>query len=364
MGLTKTLWTIIQDLSSTGQNVSDNLDTAFENIDDAIDQIDTNTADVVDLKAPEKIAFEDMTGNEPAYAAGQIFYAEGTVRVHDDYPAISHSIGRAIHMEVLNNTGSPIFSGRACRHNGVTAGQVKVVLALADSFVNATILGISAHEIPDGEVGLLTTFGSIHNVDTSDVPIGVPLFLSDTDAGGFTATSPIIRTQVGGALVSNETTGELFATIVNNAPLPRTLGSLLEATAPTSLPADLVNATPVSDYSDSIEIVTEANEVTGILTVSLAGIYRVNFSLHMTFDNVGQSGNKEFYVDLRDVTSDTLIKSLKGFILDSSEAYSLTDNGAVTLEANHEYRLELRSEGALTNFAFSSSTFYLESVLY
>ena len=44
MALTKTLWTTIVDLVSTGQNVSDKLDTAMTNIDLGLTQVDANTA--------------------------------------------------------------------------------------------------------------------------------------------------------------------------------------------------------------------------------------------------------------------------------------------------------------------------------
>jgi len=364
MALTKTLWETILDLVSTGQSVSDNLDTAFSNVDDAIDQIDANTSDIVGLKAPESIVFNDMTDDEPVHASGQVYYADGMFKVQDGFTGVTLNLGKDMFRRVLNNTGEPILKGKPCRHDGVTAGKVKVVLAQADSFVNATILGLAAHEIPDGEEGILFKMGDLESMDTAGLPVGQPIYLSDTVAGGYTITRPIIVTQLGGITVADEYDGIFSIEIHNNVSRPRTLGSLLVATAPTSLPADLINGTPVSNYSDSIEIVTDVNEVTGIITIPLDGIYRLNFSLHMTFDNVGQSGNSEFYVDLRDVTSDTLIKSLKGFILDSSEAYSLTDNGAVTLTGDHEYRLELRSEEALTSFAFSSSTFYLESILY
>jgi len=47
MALPKTLWQTILDLVSTGQNVSDQLDTAFSNIDGAIDQIDANVAELI-----------------------------------------------------------------------------------------------------------------------------------------------------------------------------------------------------------------------------------------------------------------------------------------------------------------------------
>ena len=84
----------------------------------------------------------------------------------------------------------------------------------------------------------------------------------------------------------------------------------------------------------------------------------------MYFDNVGGAGKKEFDVDLIDITSSNKVKTIKGFILKDAETYSITDNGVVSLIAGHEYRLELRSEVGLANFAFSTSTFYIESIIY
>ena len=51
MALTKTLWTQIVDLVSTGQEVSNSLDTAFTNIDAAITQVDTNATRLDSLEA-------------------------------------------------------------------------------------------------------------------------------------------------------------------------------------------------------------------------------------------------------------------------------------------------------------------------
>jgi len=299
----------------------------------------------------------------PEYAEGEAYYNDGVLNIMGENSDVILRVGREHHMKVVNNTGDDIVGGKAVRHNGVTGGNVQIVLALADSFQNATILGVTAHTIPDGETGILNTFGIIENIDMSDHDVGVPLYLSDTTAGDFTATAPVIRTQIGGAIEKHETTGKLFVTFVNNIPLPVMLGSLLTATAPTSIPLDLVNGTPITDYSESIEIVTQVNEITGIITAPLDGIYRLNISLHMVFDNVGGAGKKEIYIDLVDITADTTTKSLQGFILKDAETQSMTDNGAVTLIAGHEYRLEIRSELALTGFSFSSSTFYIESIL-
>jgi len=145
----------------------------------------------------------------------------------------------------------------------------------------------------------------------------------------------------------------------------RTLGSLLGATVPTSIPADLVNGTAIVNYTSKIELTTLADLTTGVISIQHSGTYRLNLSLHMEFDNVGQQGNKEFWFDLVDVTgTPTTVRSIKGFILDSSETYSFNDNGATILTGGHDYQMEIRSESALTGFSFSSSTFYIESILY
>jgi len=312
----------------------------------------------------EKMLFDDKTGSEPTYAEGNVYYANGSLNVQGEQSDVTLQVGRELHIEVINTSGALIANGMACRNDGATAGNIKIELALADTFVNATVLGIATHDIPDGEKGILSIFGIVRDINTLSFTIGAPLYLSDTVPGTFVETAPIIRTQMGNAITQNASTGQIFANIVSNVPLPRTLGSLLEATAPTSLPADLVNGTVVSSYTNKIEIVTEANLTTGVITIALDGTYRLNISLHMFFDNVGGAGKKEIYVDLRDVTDNIVVKSIKGFILKDAETYDITDNGALAMETGHEYRLELRSEIALSNFGFTSSTYYIESILY
>ena len=339
-----------------------------EVLDLVVTDVTTNTngiAGIVDgTQAIEKTLYADKTGAEPAYLAGNVYYSDGGLNVQNGFADVILQVGRELHIEVINTSGAQIDNGKACKQAGVTASKIKIELALADTFINATVLGIATHDIPDGESGILSIFGIVRGIDTSAFTVGVPLFLSDTVPGDFTETAPVIRTQLGETVVQDATTGQLFVNIVSNTPLPRTLGSLLDATAPTSMPADLINATPISLWTNKIEIVTLANITTGVITIPLDGTYRLNISLHMFFDNVAGAGKKEFDVDLRDVTDNVLIKNIKGFILKDAETYDFTDNGAVSLLANHEYRLELRSEIALTNFAFSSSSYYLESILY
>ena len=62
MALTKTLWTPIINLVTTGQDVRENLGMSFNNVDDAIDQIDLNTESigVIDERV---VTLENYTDN-------------------------------------------------------------------------------------------------------------------------------------------------------------------------------------------------------------------------------------------------------------------------------------------------------------
>ena len=369
MALPKTLWQTIVDLVSTGQNVSDQLDTAFGNIDNAIDQIDTNTADIAVLEAPEETRYTPITEAEAGalgYVAGRTYFSSdyNTMQIESDIEGITTEVGHNMHTNVVNNSGATIPKGSAVRTDGTDNGVTQIVLAQANSFDNAIVLGITIIDMPNGTSGAVTTAGVLRNQNTNGATTGVPQYLSATVAGGFTHIRPAIVTILGSIQVADATAGRGIIKIQNNQVLPLMLGSLLEATAPASLPSDLINGTPLTLYSSNIEIVTTANMTTGTIAPLLDGTYRLNVSLHSFFDNVGGAGKKEIYLDLIDVTASTTVKSIRGFILKDAETYSITNNGAVVLTGGHEYRLELRSELALTNFAFSSSTFYIESIIY
>lgn len=75
MALTKTLWTTITDMVTTGQEVSDALDVAFSNTDTAMDAIDTNTSDIATLQTLND--FSSQTVNNHT-VVGDVFEAVTT----------------------------------------------------------------------------------------------------------------------------------------------------------------------------------------------------------------------------------------------------------------------------------------------
>ena len=337
-----------------------------------VSQVNTNTTGLAALltsftSPKEKVEFEILTElNIPPYQEGIAYYNDeyGAVVVTGNVEGVTTEIGHNMHIHVINNTGAIIEKGMACIPDGTAGGVLQAKKAIATTFANAAVIGLASTDIAIGGVGALTALGDLRNMNTNGMVTGQALYLSDTVPGTFGTTKPAIKTVVGGVLIADATEGHFYVRINRNISLPLMLGDLLDATAPTSLPADLVNYTPVTLYNDNIEIVTTTDKTAGTITPLLDGTYRVNISLHMFFDNVGGAGKKEIYVAVRDVTDNVIVKEIRGFILKDAETYDVTDNGAAVLEGTHEYRLEIRSELALNNFAFSSSTFYIESIIY
>jgi len=316
----------------------------------------------ITLESPDKTVYNDLSGNEPSYADGQLFYSEGTLNFRGHYPDVTLQIGREQHIEIINNTGITIFDGQACKHNGIAGSDIQVELALADTFANSRVLGIATMDIPHGQKGILTTFGIVNGIDTLAFIPGIPLYLSDTIPGEFTDIAPNIVSKVGAVIVSNATIGQMFISIENDVQIPTIIGAISDNPTPNSLPNDLVNYTPIQNYDTSLALIIGVNSVTGTLLTPFDGIYRANVSISISFDNVGNSGKVEIWLAIRDVTDNNLIREIKGFMLKDAETYSFNLNGLVTLEANDEYRLEIKSGIALSNISYSIATFDIESV--
>lgn len=186
------------------------------------------------------------------------------------------------YMPVVNLTGSIIPKGKAIRHDGVDplTNLPKAALALADTFTNATILGVTSASIGIGETGYLTTFGKLTGLDTSLLSIGVPTYLSDTSAGDFTQTPPDITTQIGGVLLS-DAAGELFVSINNTIALPTVVGFMGGLTTP----AKSLTATPqnLTNYTDEKSVIIDTDLTSGIITIPTSGVYRAQFATNLVF---------------------------------------------------------------------------------
>jgi hypothetical protein len=95
---------------------------------------------------------------------------------------------------VKNQTGSTITKGSLVYANGTVgaSGRVTVAKFIANGTIDAKyLLGITAHDLSNGEDGYVISFGKIRKVNTDTFAAGAILYPSPTTAGVWTDIEPI-----------------------------------------------------------------------------------------------------------------------------------------------------------------------------
>ena len=344
-------WTPITE-GLSGQTTSDKFDSAFADVDTDLDALNTGKENV---GAKSEVILSDVTGVEPVHAQGQMYYANGILNFQDGIDDVTLQVGREIHLEVVNNSGLTIPNGTPVRHNGVTAGQVQIVEATADSFTTARVLGVATHDIADGATGVITRFGIVGGIDTSALQAGVPAYLDVT--GGYNNVAPDIATQVGGVLVS-AVDGQLFVSIEDTIALPTIYGNLSGGSLPITMTGGVAYDLDTFTAEDSVVMVT--NTAAGLISCPVSGKYRFDLNIGMLFDGVGNA-EVPMLITLRSndgLESSTFTTSISR----DSSVYNAYPSPLVNLTVGKDYHVRLTPASTLTNVSVDLATFDLTSV--
>ena len=161
----------------TYDNTNENL--IATNIQDAVDEIQGDNPG---------IGFNTTNAN-PAYEEGLTFYdsTKKALSYYTNQSDVTLNLGKEIVFDVENQTGSLIENGTIITPSMDTI----ITLANANHKDLSRIIAVATHDIPDGEVGLATKLGQVGGLDTSEYTEGQVIYLSNTEAGKFTATTPI-----------------------------------------------------------------------------------------------------------------------------------------------------------------------------
>jgi hypothetical protein len=95
---------------------------------------------------------------------------------------------------VKNQTGSTITKGSIVYANGTVgaSGRITVAKFIANGTIDAKyLLGITAHDLSNGEDGYVISFGKIRQVNTDTFSAGAILYPSPTTAGVWTDVEPV-----------------------------------------------------------------------------------------------------------------------------------------------------------------------------
>lgn len=169
----------------------------------------------------------------PSYLEGRTFYSadDKALSLYTDIAGVTHNLGQEFFVRVKNNTGGTITNGNAVYINGVDTDVPTINKAQADSVNTSVLLGLTTHDIDDGEQGFVTTEGLVKGLDTLSFSVGEVLYLSETVAGGWTNVSPPIRSIVGIVIKSHASDGIILVTNskisdTNNRVVVRSLSDL------------------------------------------------------------------------------------------------------------------------------------------
>lgn len=335
-----------------------NISTNTGNISTNATNISTNTSNIADLQGAQSETFyTDVTGSEPSYIKGQRYFANGVMNTQGDYSDVIIQDGREIHLEVVNNSGALITNGKVCRHNGVSGGVPQIELCLADTFINATVLGVATHDIPNGSLGILTIFGKV-GMNTVGLPAGVPLYVSPTVPGDMTDVVPDITSQVGGVLLVDASTGQFEVVIRNNVAIPTILG-LLQGQAGTGIYSVTAAAQPINDYFFEGSVVMAVDKVLGTIDTPATGFYNGAFTAAMSF--ASSTSTRTIYIEIFETTVAGIIFTLPFNIPRDATETGISFSSKFLASAGHSYQMRIRSSVAIT-VTFADLDMDIESV--
>jgi hypothetical protein len=110
------------------------------------------------------------------------------------YDAVPNELGFKNFWLVKNQTGSTITKGSIVYANGTVgaSGRITVAKFIANGTIDAKyLLGITAHDLTNGEDGYVISFGKIRQVNTDTFAAGAILYPSPTVAGVWTDVEPV-----------------------------------------------------------------------------------------------------------------------------------------------------------------------------
>jgi predicted RecA/RadA family phage recombinase len=178
---------------------------------------DNNSGQIsaADIQAVVQALFERTDGTNPIPALlfdvnGASGGAEGHVHWNNTVNTLafdvsatgSLDIGKELWMDGRNTTGSTILDGRPVR---ITGGQGSNTLVSLDNG-QGQVIGVATEDIPNNSTGRVTTYGVVHDLNTTAFNDGDRLYATATG----TLTTSLTASFVGVVLNSNVSAGEIL----------------------------------------------------------------------------------------------------------------------------------------------------------
>lgn len=300
----------------------------------------------------------------PNHVKGLLFYdnKHDALSYYNNISGVSINIGKEFVDDLYNDTGVTIPNGTPVRYLGgvdPTTNKPLAEPAIADNFINSRVFGMTTNTVANNTVGLATTNGVVHNVDTSAFSLGALLYLSDTVPGGLTTTPPDIITLVGSVRKVGTTDGAIYVNPDVNVTLPNTYGNLDGKTntfTPSATYQDMNN------YDNADAVGDLATTSTGYIRASKTTKYELTVTLSATFADSG-AATETVELQLWDATNNLQVGLSTMTIPRNSVSASRSFSRLFSAISNHDYVLRLRSTTGFTEtLTFVDLNFYAISL--
>jgi hypothetical protein len=142
------------------------------------------------LLTVDRIIFNQSPQVGTSGVPGRIYWdSEHQTLALDEPGGPTLQIGQENYIRVVADEA--ISDGDVVYTSGVSGHFQLVRKAIADSIIEARILGIATQDIAVGEKGFVTTFGIVHGYDTSAWPTNSRMYLSGATPGALTGDLPL-----------------------------------------------------------------------------------------------------------------------------------------------------------------------------
>jgi hypothetical protein len=205
-----------------------------------------------------------------------------------------------------DNTG--LSNGKVVYLTGSSGGNLTVRYAQANSeSTSANTFGVMTEDATGGNKAFCTTFGLVHNINTSNLTEGGMVWLSKDTAGAMTAvrpTAPNNGVEIGFCVTKHATNGVIFVTVQNGYELDELHNVYVPA--PTNGQVLTYNTTNARWEAATVADQSATNELQTIDTFSLSG---QTLSASLLNDGVAASSVTLPIVDVVAGTNVTVTKS-------------------------------------------------------
>ena len=283
----------------------------------------------------------DTTHVDDTVDAGSVTWShkDDTLNIHHTGGPVQQ-VGQESYAYVKNATGSPIADGTSVYFSGAVDVDGEARLSVAPFEANGTYpslytLGIATQTIAAGEMGRITVWGKVRDLNTTGHDgetwaMGDILYASPATAGNLTNVKPTAPDNVvpmAAVLKTDASTGELF--------VRPTISQKMNygVFAKTTNEAFVANTPEVIDF-DTAEIASGISVVSNTqLTTNQSGLFQIDWTLHFVTSG-NQNDEDIWYSWLRQNGNDVPDTMRRGGIDGESPNESPTFTRVLSMDAN------------------------------